>query len=221
MIDIHTHLLPEVDDGSKSLAMSKKMLEAYAKYGIDQVVLTPHQNKNHQNKEELKAKFIEFCEYFKDSNIKFYLGSEIYYYEDLVNDLKQNKHLTINDSKYVLVEFSTISETKIADFVYDLVVLGFKPIIAHIERYEYLSKKDYLEIKQNGALIQVNSKSFEKKDYLKRLKFLLKNNLIDFIASDCHNDEKRNVNFDAAMKIIQKKYCNQYEKLFNNHLECV
>ena len=70
-----------------------------------------------------------------------------------------------------------------------------------------------------GALIQVNAKSFEKKDYKKVLHFLLKNNYVDFVASDCHDVVYRNVDFNFAKEIVKKKYPNLYTKLFLTEYE--
>lgn len=218
MLDIHTHILPNVDDGSPSLSISKSLLEMEIKEGVTKVILTPHQNKNNLNKEELISKFNAFKEECKDINISLLLGAEIYYYDDFKKDLANNKILTIDNSKYILIEFSTRIETNIIDILYDISLLGYKPIIAHIERYSYLSLEDYKEI-HKYALIQVNSKSFFMKDYKKNTKYLLKNNLIDFIASDCHDLEKRSVEFAKIKKLVEKKYKDQYDKLFVNDFD--
>ena len=215
MIDIHTHILYGVDDGSQDFETSKLLIEEEIKNNVDIVILTPHQNQESKNKEELINKFESFKKEFSDYNISFYLGSEIYYYSGMIDDLKNNKLLTINNTNYVLVEFSTEIETDIANIVYDLKINGFIPIIAHIERYPYLDLKSYDEIKKNGGLIQINSKSFERKIYNKKIKYLLKKDLVDFISSDCHN-AKRNCDFEYAKKYIAKKFKNKYEKLFNN-----
>ena len=215
MIDIHTHILYGVDDGSENLETSKLLIEEEIKNNVDIVILTPHQNQESKNKDELINRFESFKKEFSDYNISFYLGSEIYYYSNMIDDLKDGKLLTINNSKYVLVEFSTEIETDITNIVYDLKINGYIPIIAHIERYPYLDLKSYDEIKKNGGLIQINSKSFERKIYNKKLKYLLKKDLVDFISSDCHN-AKRNCDFEYAKKYIAKKFKNKYEKFFNN-----
>jgi len=215
MIDIHTHILYGVDDGSENFETSKLLIEEEIKNNVDIVILTPHQNQESKNKDELINRFESFKKEFSDYNISFYLGSEIYYYSNMIDDLKDGKLLTINNSKYVLVEFSTEIETDITNIVYDLKINGYIPIIAHIERYPYLDLKSYDEIKKNGGLIQINSKSFERKIYNKKLKYLLKKDLVDFISSDCHN-AKRNCDFEYAKKYIAKKFKNKYEKFFNN-----
>lgn len=219
MIDIHTHILPSVDDGASNIDISRGLIEEEIKNGVDTIVLTPHQNKEYLCKAELIEKFNEFKQNIGE-NVKLFLGSELYYYDDAIKDLKEDKILTINNSKYVLVEFSTRSETDIASIIYDIHVSGFKPIVAHIERYEYLSFEDIKQI-ASYALIQVNASSFEKKEYKKVLKFLMKNHLISFIASDCHNLTNRNVDFTYAKKFISKKYKEDFDKIFNNTLECL
>ena len=146
MLDIHTHILPNVDDGSKSLEESIELLRSEVNNGVTTVILTPHQNARIKTKNELIKRFLEFKK--EIDFIDLYLGSEIYYYDDLIADLVNDRVLTINNSKYVLVEFSTRTETNIADIVYEIVLKGFKPIIAHIERYPYLTLENYLAIKK-------------------------------------------------------------------------
>lgn len=214
MVDMHTHILYGVDDGSDSKEISNYLLNQAKENGIDKIVLTPHQNEELKRSDELIERFNSFKEDFKDFNIDFYLGSEIYYYQGMINDLDNKELLTMNNSKYVLVEFSTRMETDIASIIYDLKVRGYNPIVAHIERYHYLELEDYDEIKKSGALIQVNSKSFLNKAYKKQLKYLLKNKLIDFISSDCHN-KTRDLDFTDCKKLISKKYKDLYDKLFN------
>jgi len=213
MVDIHTHILYGVDDGSKDLDTSRYLITEELQNGVKKILLTPHQNEELKRNEELINKFKSFKEEIKDLNIDLYLGSEIYYYPKMIKDLKDNKLLTLNNSNYILVEFSTMIETDISSIIYDIKINGYIPIVAHIERYPYLKNKDYDEIKKNGALIQINSKSFEKKLFKKKLKYLLKNKLIDFISSDCHN-EKRNIDFSYSKEYIKKKYKDQYQKLF-------
>ena len=216
MIDIHTHIMPNVDDGSDSIDTSRYLLKQEIEEGINKVILTPHQNKKTLDKDKLIKEFNIFKEKVKDLNIEILLGSEIYYYDTLKDDLKNGKCLTINNSKYFLIEFSTNTEFNIKDIVYDFYILGYKPIVAHIERYDYLKEEDYYEIK-NYALIQVNSKSFFEKDYKKTCMYLVKNNLIDFIASDCHNI-KRDVEFKKTLQLIKKKNIELFNKIISNDI---
>lgn len=214
MIDIHTHILPGVDDGAKNLDISIALLKQEKANGVDTVYLTPHNNKNTKTGPELKEQFQSFLLQTKDIGINLKLGSEIYYYHDMIKDLKEGKILTMDDTKYVLVEFSTRTETDIAEVVYEIVRSGYTPIIAHIERYPYLTKGDYFDIKENGALIQVNASSFKSFGTRRKMKYFLKNNLIDYVASDCHSVERRNVDFSHAVKYIKKKFPEAYKNIF-------
>ena len=145
MIDIHTHIIPNVDDGSKSLEISRELLNLELKNHVKNVILTPHQNEMNLDKENIKKKYLELKENVRDININLYLGSEIYFYDNLSEDLKNDKIITMNDTKYVLIEFSTRFDVGVIDKLYDIKVLGYIPIIAHIERYSYLTFKDYDE----------------------------------------------------------------------------
>ena len=219
MVDMHTHILPGVDDGSPTLEVSRGLLQQEIDNGIKNIVLTPHQNHDYCCKNEMIEHFKKFKEDIKDLDVNLILGSEIYYHDHCIQWIKEGKYLTFNNTKYLLIEFSTRVETPIADIVYDLKVSGFKPIVAHIERYQYLTKEDYQEIKDNGALIQINAKSFENKLTFKRVKTLLKLGLVDFVASDCHNLENRYVDFEAAKKYIMKKHKDMYHKLFEENFK--
>ena len=162
MIDIHNHILYGVDDGSKDLDMSLAMLKEEMEQGVTMIYLTPHQNQQTLTGPLLKERYQSFLEELKEKGIDMdiRLGAEIYYYPGLKQDLLSGKALTMDESKYVLVEFSTRTETNVSEIVYELVVAGFTPIIAHIERYPYLKKEDYFDIKDAGALIQINAGSF-------------------------------------------------------------
>lgn len=206
MTDIHSHLLPNVDDGSSSLDMSRRILAQYVQQKIGDVICTPHQNKEIKRAEALKESFAAFREAVSDIPVNLYLGAEIYYYGDMLRDLQRGELLTMNGTRYVLVEFSTRQPTEIADVVHDLKVAGYIPIVAHIERYSYLTWDDYFTIKENGGLIQINSRIFRHRHQKKIGKFLCKNDLVDFIASDCHDDVERKVELDKICRYVCAKY---------------
>ena len=212
MVDIHTHILPNVDDGAKSLEISIELLKEEIKNGVRDIVLTPHQNENEMDNKKLKELFLKFKDEVKDLGLNLYLGSEIYYYKNLKNDIE--KITTMNDSKYILIEFSITNKIDIYDSCVELKNLGFKPIIAHIERYHYLTLEDIDDI-SSIAKIQVNTKSFIKKEYKKLIKYLLKNDLIDYIGTDCHDLEYRDVSYNLINKYMKKypKFKEKIEKM--------
>ena len=215
MIDIHNHILYGVDDGSKDLDMSLAMLKKEMEQGVTRVYLTPHQNQQTLTGPLLKERYQSFLEELKDKGIDMdiRLGAEIYYYPGLKQDLLSGKALTMDESKYVLVEFSTRTETNVSEIVYELVMAGFTPIIAHIERYPYLKKEDYFDIKEAGGLIQINSGSFSHFSSRGLIKYLLKNDLVDYVATDAHDNSRRKVDFSFVHTYIKKKYPELYTKL--------
>lgn len=215
MIDIHNHILYGVDDGSKDLDMSLAMLKEEMEQGVSTIYLTPHQNQQTLTGPLLKERYQSFLEELKEKGIDMdiRLGAEIYYYPGLKQDLLSGKALTMDESKYVLVEFSTRTETNVSEIVYELVMAGFTPIIAHIERYPYLKKEDYFDIKEAGGLIQINSGSFSRFSSRGLIKYLLKNDLVDYVATDAHDNSRRKVDFSFVHTYIKKKYPELYTKL--------
>ena len=215
MIDIHNHILYGVDDGSKDLDMSLAMLKEEMEQGVTTIYLTPHQNQQTLTGPLLKERYQSFLEELKEKGIDMdiRLGAEIYYYPGLKQDLLSGKALTMDESKYVLVEFSTRTETNVSEIVYELVMAGFTPIIAHIERYPYLKKEDYFDIKEAGGLIQINSSSFSHFSSRGLIKYLLKNDLVDYVATDAHDNSRRKVDFSFVHSYIKKKYPELYTKL--------
>ena len=215
MIDIHNHILYGVDDGSKDLDMSLAMLKEEMEQGVSTIYLTPHQNQQTLTGPLLKERYQSFLEELKEKGIDMdiRLGAEIYYYPGLKQDLLSGKALTMDESKYVLVEFSTRTETNVSEIVYELVMAGFTPIIAHIERYPYLKKEDYFDIKEAGGLIQINSGSFSHFSSRGLIKYLLKNGLVDYVATDAHDTSRRKVDFSFVRSYIKKKYPELYTKL--------
>lgn len=219
MIDIHTHILPDVDDGSPSIEQSLIMLQKQEKDGVKAVILTPHVQSRVQTKtldehkvifETLKKRAIEHR-----IKVKLYLGSEVFYRSHLDPDYRE---FAINGSKYVLLEFPPAIPTPIEEVVYDLSRRGFIPIVAHVERYEYLSLEDYHGIKQSGGLLQMNTTSAMNQDPKVRrgiVPKLLKNELIDFIASDCHNIFTRVPNMKACHDYLKDSLRAEYlEQIF-------
>ena len=193
MIDIHTHLLPFVDDGSCSDEESFKILKTYQKKGVKAVVLSPHyKGRFKHNAFELEKRFDEFA---KKANIfgvslTLYLGQEIHNYQGLLKDLTDKKLLTINKSKYVLFETGRSRNSDFTETIYTLIKSGYVPVVSHVERYAHITKKDIIEAKRMGALIQVNASSFFKREHRRYVKKLMKLSLIDVVASDAHTTRK-------------------------------
>ena len=208
MIDIHSHILPEVDDGSDNTEQSLLMLEEAERQGITDIILTPHYRADYlTDKDDIEKQFAKLQAVVKEKGIgvSLYLGQEIFAFNDMVKSLKAGKLLSMNESEYVLVEFSAKQAMDISETVYMLKTNGFIPIVAHLGRYFYADAEIAREIKEIGGLIQINAGSLCG-SLLHRRKAMgfIKEGLVDFVASDVHY--KRKNDMLKAYRIVSKKF---------------
>jgi protein-tyrosine phosphatase len=224
MVDIHTHVLPFVDDGSQSVEDSLALLTECARQGVTDIILTPHFRGEYAlDKEQILEHFAQFKNQVKQSglNINLYIGREIAITDEFKSEFLLGKYLTLNSSKYVLIECSFNKFTDIAEVVYELKSMGYLPIVAHFERYMYVDLDMAYEIKRIGGYIQVNAGSFvgkQKRKYVKFVKALFKNGLVDFVSSDIHFN--REVLLSKAEKYVKKKYGEQVSNaVFNDNAQ--
>lgn len=200
MIDLHSHLLYDTDDGTVDINQSVELIKSAYNNGYNSLVLTPHYIEgsiyqsdvlsNTKKIELIKSKCLK-----KGIDINLYLGNETYLSKNLLKLLEQKKITTINDSKYLLLELPMVSENKnTLDIIKTLVENGIIPIIAHPERYHYIidNINKAFDLVQSGALLQVNIGSligvFGKQSKKTALK-LLKLNIVHFISSDTHHSD--------------------------------
>jgi len=213
MIDLHSHLLYGVDDGAKDSEMSLKMARQYLENGFTDVVCSPHYLGEGKSKtvDEIKASFKSLELLLEENGIELnlHLGNEVYISLDLITDLENGKYLTINDSKYILIEFPANDIPLYTDDIfYELQIKGYIPIIAHPERnakiihdpnvlYKFLNK---------GVLAQLNLHSliglYGERTY-KTAKKLLDHNLIQFVGTDSHSDRVRSPKVSDALKKLE------------------
>lgn len=220
MIDIHSHILPEVDDGSENLEQSLQMLKETERQGITDVILTPHYRPDYMpERENIEKQFAILKSAAKENgiNVSLYLGQEIYAFSEMVKWLKEGKLLPMNDSKYILVEFSAKQEMDITETVYMLKTQGYIPIVAHLGRYFYADVETALEVKEIGGFIQLNATSLCGSVFHRRraMKFI-KEGLADFIASDVHYKRKNDM-LKAYMLVCKKFGKETADKLFTEN----
>lgn len=218
--DIHSHIIPCIDDGSRSLSKSLKMLREMQEYGTENLILTPHYSQRRgymPEKDEIIAAFSDFKDKAaKDGlSICLHCGCEIEYSNDIVRLLAEGKLLTLAGSKYVLVEFAPYVHSRdIIRALHDIIGVGYIPVIAHIERYPYVQDnlKDILFFKSIGALIQVNAGYIisSMPFFKKLLNFLLQERAIDFVAGDTHNDALSAVQMEKCAKTIERHTSKEY-----------
>jgi len=154
MIDIHAHIIQNVDDGSKSIEASIKMLQEEIKNGVSDIILTPHYRRHmfDTDGEDIKLSFFKLQEYAKklDLRINLYLGQEIYCrnldsFKKTLQLLDEGKVFSLENTKYILLEFSYIDDIDITEIAYTAVCHGYTPSIAHIERYKYIDTVEKLK----------------------------------------------------------------------------
>lgn len=225
MIDVHTHILQEIDDGCDSIDKSIYLIKDEISNGVDKIFLTPHYDngKEFNTLDKIKEKFDVLLSRVKEENlnVSLYLGQEYFVDENFYKLLEKGDLVTLNDTKYVLVEFPFFNETDILVHLSKIISKGYIPIIAHIERYAYLDWSLLIEFKMVGALMQVNASCLIG-EYGKKMKNLamsaIKDGLISFVASDIH-DNRRNYMRKAYEKIAKKLGAEYAERVFNKNAE--
>lgn len=194
--DIHSHLIPNIDDGVKTLAESVDIISSLKQLGYKKLITTPHimshrfpntKENIYYGLELLKEELIK-----KNINITIEAGAEYYYDEYFIEQIRKNELLTFGDN-YVLFEFSYTSKPfGLEQIVYELLNNGYKPILAHPERYSFFSNDfdKYHMLKELGLYFQINLNSLNRfygKKPQKAAEYLKENGLIDFVGSDIHN----------------------------------
>jgi len=214
VIDIHTHILPGVDDGAQNLTNAVKMLEQAAADGIKGIVCTPHiLKKSDFDKEAIYFKRLETLKKAGQESgipVELYLGSEIYIQPDL--SFESRMSTLNNNGKYFLIEFpmSTIPRFA-AEMFFALIADNRIPIIAHPERYVgFLRYPEFaFEFVNRGALLQVNAGSLRGKlgSEIRQLAYkFMDHNLVHFIASDCHDVERRSCKLKETYQLVAEKW---------------
>ena len=198
IIDIHNHLLPGVDDGSRTIEESIKLIKNLKKIGVSDIVLSSHYIKGTKYEFNVLVRnniLKELKEALNDSEINLYLGNEVYLSDEIIDLYKNHEISTINGSKYILVELPLSGYSRsFSRTLCELENYGFIPIIAHPERYRFIQKdkKRITELLEFNSLLQINVDSLIGKygsKAKKVAKWLLKNNLVQFVGTDIHHIE--------------------------------
>jgi len=213
--DVHTHLLPGVDDGSSCMEETMIMIKIAWEQGIQTMIATPHYAVGRENipVDELRRikDMVEEEAKKLDKNIRIYLGNEIFYSDSIIEKLNSKQALTLADSQFVLVEFSyEEAYSEIYRGLLRLVNSGYIPILAHVERYFVLYKReDWIgELIKMGCYMQMNGNSLIGGRMNARVNYnlkLLNNGMVHFLGSDCHDFRVRIPNIKRAVDILLKK----------------
>ncbi len=222
MVDIHCHILPDMDDGSGNMSDSIEMAEVAFQSGTKSIIATPHCNipggyKNHWDdtaeekleslRHELKSRHIP---------VEIYKGQEVFLTSGAMELIKQNKLITLNDSRYILVEFDMRENASMAyNKLEQLVSEGYIPIVAHPERYGFVSEhiETIYKIKEIGCLIQINKGSLKGSfghSALKAAARIIGTYQADFVASDAHSQFSRTPFLADVHEFLCEKFSMDY-----------
>lgn len=221
-IDIHSHLLPEIDDGSKSLEETETLLQQLKVIGFEKCITTPHTLPEvwENTREGILQKYNETKSQLSENlqPMLHHTASEYMLDDSFIDRLQSEKLLTLKDN-IVLIEMSYLNPPlALKDIIFEIQIKGYQPLLAHPERYLYYHKnlKAYELFKDSGVLFQLNllsSVGYYGPSVAKAADYLLKNDFIDYVGSDVHH-QKHVSSFESKIVITSEtKLC---ETLKNN-----
>ena len=214
IVDFHSHILPEMDDGSRSVEESIAMLRMASEQGIRHVVATPHFYPKHDAPEQflkrrVAAEAVLRAEMEKHSGLpSLSMGAEVYYFPGISNS-EAMAELTIDHKKCILIEMPTPpwSDAMYRELEGLYTKQGLIPIVAHVDRY--IGRFRTFGIPQRLAelpvLVQANAEFFLQKSTSAMAFRMLKRNGIHLLGSDCHNLDSRKPNLRAALELIERR----------------
>ena len=216
--DIHTHILPGVDDGSKSPDESKHMLQMAYDQGVRHIVATPHFSVKGDNHpvDELKEKLALLQKQADEIDHSFTvsLGNELLNGPGMVEELQKGHALTMAGTRYILVEFLPSDKYQVLyHSLHEYIMAGYIPIIAHMERYEALYKNyDHIEeLAKMGCYFQMNTESIVGGLFDRHAAYcrkLLMNGYVHFLGSDCHGANRRKPLMKDAIEKLKLEFVN-------------
>jgi len=195
-VDLHSHLIPSIDDGAKDIERSIELVLSLKEMGYKKLITTPHVSDMFPNSTEIilngyKALKTELQ--YREIEMEIEVAAEYYADETFEELLKKKDILTFGKEKYLLFELSYFTEPKeLASLVHDIQMAGYTPVLAHPERYIYLhrSMEEYKKIKAMGVLFQINLNSlvsYYSEEIATVVKQLINDGMVDFIGSDTHH----------------------------------
>lgn len=217
-IDMHNHILPGIDDGAKDVYNSVQLIQGLNQLGLNNFICTPHimDLVHPNNPHTIKEAYDKLTNHLAQENIKANIGySAEYMIDDGINSIIGGNTFIAMPNNYVLIEMSYLSESKaLFKTIMDIQSLGYKPILAHPERYNYYHTNFniYKQIKDAGCHLQLNLLSISSY-YGMSVKTsalaLIKSGMYDFVGTDTHHEKHLN-----ALREVVKKY--PVEKLLSN-----
>lgn len=221
-VDIHSHILPGVDDGSPNMDVSMEMLNIAYSEGIRHLFLTPHyiRGENQYKPGDLKEIFeaLQKKSLQEFPRLHLHLGNEVYYTPGISEDIRENRIYTMRGTRYVLVEFAVTATCKeINQAMKELTRMRLFPIIAHVERYRNLVRKPELlrELREMGVYFQLNADGvlgsrFDANTRWRRE--LIEDEWITFLGTDAHDLKHRAPLIQKAGAWMSARISVEYQK---------
>ena len=195
-VDIHSHILPGIDDGAQKMEDSEFLLDSMKNFRFSKVIATPHTMKNVWNNttDSIEEAYNKVYEKLPDlaKNMKLQFSSEYFLDENLIEHIQTEKLIPLKNN-YVLVEMSYLNAPlQLYDFLFELQLKGYQLVLAHPERYTFFhsKKKEFDKLKKSGCLFQLNllaTVGYYGKNVAEISDYLLKENMYDFVGSDIHH----------------------------------
>ena len=222
MIDIHSHILPGMDDGAQDIYDTLEMVSLAAQSGISAMVATPHCNIPGGYKNYFDDTYIKIVQQVREAvhreniPVKILPGAEVFGTENLLQLLRDGRIMTLNQSRYLLMEFAFDEEPGFVEDVIDRAhELRAIPVIAHVERYEFAQKNPEIVYhwRKKGYPIQINKGSFQGKFGRRAEKaayLFMNHNLVSVVASDAHSPYVRTPYMKDVYEELMGKYSTSY-----------
>ena len=212
MVDFHSHILPSIDDGSKTIEESMALLKLLVEQEVKTVVASSHFYADFESPESFLERrnkaYNELSLCLSSDFPNILLGAEVRFYSG-ISRMKELSSLCVEGTKLLLLEmpFSRWTEYTVNELVELSCSNEIKIVLAHIERYLHMQEFGLLErLREQGILVQVNASFFESMLSRRKAFKMLKNGYIDFIGSDCHNIKHRPPTVNVSREAIAKKF---------------
>lgn len=207
MMDMHSHILPNMDDGSDSVEMTHKMLQMLEQQGVTKVAATPHFYAHKDNPADfLRRREESFAQ--DQWELEILPGAEVAYFDGM-SRCRELKEMEIAGTGLLLVEmpFGKWTGRMIEELVRIPMELGLTPLLAHVERYRSASQlpKFLKELSGQQVAMQCNAEAFLSSGSRRWALSMAKKGYIDFLGTDAHNLTERAPRYDAAVQVIAKK----------------
>jgi protein-tyrosine phosphatase len=210
--DIHSHLLANLDDGVKSMQEAEQIILGFKKLGYSKLITTPHIMSDHYRNDAISIlkKLEELKIHLQEKKIEIQIEAAAEYYldETFYQQVSTLKPLLTFGKRYLLFETNYLSEPyQLKDFVFQITTQGYQPVLAHPERYQYMTMEKAEDLRNRGVLFQVNILSllgFYNKPIRSMAYEFIDKGWVEFLGSDCHNY--------LQAKEIEKAFKNKYFK---------